>query len=124
MPKKKSEAEELNDALLSIVTTKRKNESDEEGELSDEHYEESKPLKKRRNTKPDIVSSDSEEEFNDGFDDDLMGDEADRKYLMSLPELQREDIIAERYSKRQTLKNRHEIIKKMSREKQKKSITF
>ena len=37
----------------------------------------------------------------DNFDEDLMGDEEDRKYLASLTELEREKILMERHAKRE-----------------------
>lgn len=42
----------------------------------------------------------SEDEFNDGYGSDLMGDEEDRAKLMAMNELQREMILAERGDER------------------------
>lgn len=103
---------------------RNKESSDEEGELSDdiedyivEEYDDTKrqkPLKKRR-VEEDQLSDD--ERFDDGYDSELMGDEKDRDYLFSLPEVERENIIAERYNKRQEGLERFKLKQKLKREK-------
>jgi len=50
----------------------------------------------------------TESDFEDGYDDDLMGDEEDRAHLMSLTELERETIIFERHEAREKLKEARE----------------
>lgn len=51
-------------------------------------------------------SSSSEEEFNDGYDDQLMGDEEDRARLASLTEKERETEIFKRIEHRELMKKR------------------
>lgn len=63
------------------------------------------------------VSSDSDSssdsEFNDGFDDNLMGDEEDRARLESLSEKEREQEIFKRIERRDVMKTRWEIERKL-----------
>ena len=54
------------------------------------------------------------DEFNDGFDEDLYGDEEDRRHLDSLPELEREEILYQRTEKRRELEERREAKRKAS----------
>ncbi|KAL0273497.1 UNVERIFIED_CONTAM: hypothetical protein PYX00_006144 [Menopon gallinae] len=58
-------------------------------------------------------SSDSQEEFNDGYDDQLMGDEEDRKRLAEMTEVEREKEIYKRIEQREVMKTRFEIEKKL-----------
>ncbi|KAK4872946.1 hypothetical protein RN001_014975 [Aquatica leii] len=58
-------------------------------------------------------SSSSEEEFNDGYDDQLMGDEEDRARLASLTEKERETEIFKRIEQRELMKTRFEIERKL-----------
>lgn len=51
-------------------------------------------------------SSDSEEEFNDGYDDELMGDDEDRERLAQMTEKERETEIFKRIEARETMKTR------------------
>ncbi|XP_050540392.1 RNA polymerase-associated protein Rtf1 [Daktulosphaira vitifoliae] len=64
-------------------------------------------------------SSDSEEEFNDGYDDELMGDEEDRERLAQMTEKERETEIFKRIEAREIMKTRFEIEKKLKRAKKK-----
>jgi len=76
---------------------KRSNSDIEEGEVSD---------------------SDSDiGEFDDGLDDELMGDEEDRKRLEEMNEKEREEEIFKRAEKREMLKKRYEIEKKLKLQK-------
>lgn len=63
------------------------------------------------------VSSDSsdssESEFNDGFDDNMMGDDEDRARLNALSEKERETEIYKRIERRDELKTRWEIERKL-----------
>jgi len=64
--------------------------------------------------------SDSESdigEFDDGLDDELMGDEEDRKRLEEMNEKEREEEIFKRAEKREMLKKRYEIEKKLKLQK-------
>lgn len=58
-------------------------------------------------------ASDSDDEFNDGYDENLMGDEEDRARLMQMTEKEREQEIYNRVEKREVLKTRFEIEKKL-----------
>lgn len=71
----------------------KQNSEPEEGEVSD--------------------SSSSEEEYNDGYDDQLMGDEEDRARLASLTEKERETEIFKRIEQRELMKTRFEIERKL-----------
>lgn len=51
-------------------------------------------------------SSDSEEEFNDGYDDELMGDDEDRERLAQMTEKERETEIFKRIEAREIMKTR------------------
>ncbi|XP_060534503.1 RNA polymerase-associated protein Rtf1 isoform X2 [Cylas formicarius] len=76
---------------------KSNNSEPEEGEVSD--------------------STSSEEEFNDGYDDQLMGDDEDRARLASLTEKERETEIFKRIEQRELMKTRFEIEKKLRQQK-------
>lgn len=58
-------------------------------------------------------SSSSDEEFNDGYDDQLMGDAEDKARLASLTEKERETEIFKRIEQRELMKTRFEIEKKL-----------
>jgi len=59
-------------------------------------------------------SSDSEpEEFNDGYDDNLMGDDEDQRRLGSMTEKEREQEIFKRIEQREVMRTRFEIEKKL-----------
>ncbi|RKP37699.1 hypothetical protein BJ085DRAFT_27687 [Dimargaris cristalligena] len=49
----------------------------------------------------------------DGYGPDLMGDEADRRHLLSLPEVERERILHERAERQQELQERAEVRRKL-----------
>ena len=51
------------------------------------------------------------DQFDDGFDSDLMGDEEDRAQLEEMTEAQREKILYERTERREAMKKRWEIEK-------------
>ncbi|KAL1124290.1 hypothetical protein AAG570_002058, partial [Ranatra chinensis] len=62
----------------------------------------------------DSDSSDmSQEEFNDGYDENLMGDEEDQKRLAQMTEKEREQEIFKRVEQREIMKTRFEIEKKL-----------
>ena len=50
--------------------------------------------------------SSAEEVFDDGFDDELMGDEEDRRKLEQMTQVEREKIIFDRLERRDALKTR------------------
>uniref|UniRef100_A0A672JJ94 Plus3 domain-containing protein n=1 Tax=Salarias fasciatus TaxID=181472 RepID=A0A672JJ94_SALFA len=83
----------------------------EEGEVSDS---ESNSL----STSSDSDSSE-DEVFKDGYDDDLMGDAEDRARLEQMTEKEREQELFNRIEKREVLKRRFEIKKKLKTAKKK-----
>ncbi|CAG9818472.1 unnamed protein product [Phaedon cochleariae] len=80
----------------------------ENGELTKEEEKHSEPEEGEVSD-----SSSSEEEFNDGYDDQLMGDEEDRARLAGLTEKERETEIFKRIEQREMMKTRFEIEKKL-----------
>ncbi|XP_075214712.1 RNA polymerase-associated protein Rtf1 [Lycorma delicatula] len=80
----------------------KKNSEPEEGEVSDSEGG------------SDSDSSDlSQEEFNDGYDENLMGDEEDQARLAQMTEKEREQEIFKRIEQREVMKTRFEIEKKL-----------
>merc|ERR1712241_832835 len=68
----------------------------------------------------EVSDSDSDiGEFDDGLDDELMGDEEDRRKLEEMNEKEREEEIFKRAEKREMLKKRYEIEKKLKVQKRK-----
>jgi len=66
----------------------------------------------------EVPESDSDiGEFDDGLDDELMGDAEDRKRLQLMTEKEREEEIFKRAEKREMLKKRYEIEKKLKLQK-------
>lgn len=62
------------------------------------------------------LSSDSDNdglEYDDGFNDDLMGDEEDQARLAAMTEWEREEEINRRFEIRASLKRRHELDKRL-----------
>lgn len=59
------------------------------------------------------ASDSSQEEFNDGYDDKLMGDEEDQARLAQMTEKEREQEIFKRIEQREIMKTRFEIEKKL-----------
>lgn len=59
------------------------------------------------------ISDSSQEEFNDGYDDKLMGDEEDQARLAEMTEKEREQEIFKRIEQREIMKTRFEIEKKL-----------
>ncbi|CAD6201403.1 GSCOCG00000206001-RA-CDS [Cotesia congregata] len=70
----------------------------EEGEVSDSELS---------------VSDASDEEFNDGYDENLMGDAEDQARLAQMTEIEREQEIYKRIEKRELMKTRFDIEKKL-----------
>ena len=54
-------------------------------------------------------SDEEEEQYDDGWDDNLIGDEADRERLEKMTEKEREQEIFNRVEKREALKTRFDI---------------
>ncbi|XP_025423605.1 RNA polymerase-associated protein Rtf1 [Sipha flava] len=89
-------------------------------DVSDESIESSDDSDSRSRVQEQISeSSESEEEFNDGYDDELMGDDEDKERLALMTEKERETEIFKRIEARETMKTRFEIEKKLKRAKKK-----
>ncbi|XP_040573431.1 RNA polymerase-associated protein Rtf1 [Lepeophtheirus salmonis] len=66
------------------------------------------------------ISEEEEKEFDDGLDEDLIGDEEDRNNLENLTEREREEELFKRAETRENLKKRFEIQKKLKQQHQQK----
>ncbi|XP_062378991.1 RNA polymerase-associated protein RTF1 homolog [Sardina pilchardus] len=84
----------------------------EEGEVSDSDSNSS-------SSSSDSDSSSEDEEFRDGYGEDLMGDEEDRARLEQMTEKEREQELFNRIEKREVLKRRFEIKQKLKKAKKK-----
>ncbi|XP_041985777.1 RNA polymerase-associated protein Rtf1 [Aricia agestis] len=107
--------------------TNRKNSSDKDTEekKKPEKKEASKPAEGKKDVysepeegevsshSSDNDSIDSEEEFDDGYDENLMGDEEDRARLAAMSEKEREQEIFKRIERRDLMKTRWEIERKL-----------
>ncbi|XP_034105298.1 RNA polymerase-associated protein Rtf1 [Drosophila albomicans] len=91
----------------------------EEGEVSDSDSDNDKSKSKSTSSSSSgsdsssSSSSSSDSEFDDGYDDDLMGDEEDRKRLNGLSEKERETEIFKRIEQRDLMRTRWEIERKL-----------
>ena len=99
----KSDTESFIPPPPSTVGTDKKTCSDlEEGEVSSESS-----------------GSDSESEFDDGYDENLMGDEEDKKRLNMMTEKEREQELFKRVEQREAMRTRFDIEKKLRQAKKK-----
>jgi hypothetical protein len=57
------------------------------------------------------------EDLDDGYDDNLVGDSEDEKYLHGLTDYQREQVTAERYGKREEKRSKIALHRKVEKEK-------
>ncbi|CAH0381652.1 unnamed protein product [Bemisia tabaci] len=97
----RSSSDSEDDEVEEKKDSKGKDSEPEEGEVSDSDGSE-------------YDSSDlSQEEFNDGYDDQMMGDEEDQKRLAQMTEKEREQEIFKRVEAREIMKTRFEIEKKL-----------
>ncbi|KAH8269490.1 hypothetical protein KR018_004345 [Drosophila ironensis] len=86
----------------------------EEGEVSDSDSDKSKSSSSGSGSdSSSSSSSSSDSEFDDGYDDDLMGDEEDRRRLNGLSEKERETEIYKRIEQREIMRTRWEIERKL-----------
>ncbi|KAM7346000.1 RNA polymerase-associated protein Rtf1 isoform 2-T2 [Cochliomyia hominivorax] len=87
----------------------------EDGEVSDTEDEHKKKsdLSDNSNDMESSSESSSDSEFDDGYDENLMGDEDDRKRLSCLSEKERETEIFKRIEQRDIMRTRWEIEKKL-----------
>lgn len=92
------------------VDNPAKSSSEDEAAKKDEKVESEPEPEPENNSEPEegevSDSSSSEEEFDDGYDDQLMGDEEDRAHLASLTEKERETEIFKRIEQRELKKTR------------------
>jgi len=116
-----------NDSPRRKVRTKKSspkhNESDSEAEEEKETKRKPKKIPKKGKKKKDeseegeISSNDSaKEEFDDGLDEDLIGDSEDRARLEKMTEREREEELFKRAETREAEKKRFEIQKKLKKE--------
>jgi len=116
-----------NDSPRRKVRTKKSspkhNESDSESEEEKETKRKPKKIPKKGKKKKDeseegeISSNDSaKEEFDDGLDEDLIGDSEDRARLEKMTEREREEELFKRAETREAEKKRFEIQKKLKKE--------
>ncbi|XP_022910236.1 RNA polymerase-associated protein Rtf1 [Onthophagus taurus] len=111
-----SESEDENPKTSKRSKRESKSSSGEEEEAETNNKSSSPAAKENSETEEGEVSDSSdysEEEFNDGYDDQLMGDEEDRARLASLTEKERETEIFKRIEQRELMKTRFEIEKKL-----------
>ncbi|XP_065367314.1 RNA polymerase-associated protein Rtf1 [Calliphora vicina] len=89
----------------------------EDGEVSDSEEDcaknDNSELSDNNSNECSSSESSSDSEFDDGYDENLMGDEADRKRLSCLSEKERETEIFKRIEQRDIMRTRWEIEKKL-----------
>ncbi|XP_061172427.1 RNA polymerase-associated protein RTF1 homolog [Saccostrea echinata] len=93
--------------------------SDESGAESDKQVSEPEEGEVSSSDDGAVSDSDQEEQFNDGYDENLIGDEEDRLRLEQMTEKEREQELYNRIERRQALKTRFEIEKKLKQQKKK-----
>ncbi|XKL61623.1 hypothetical protein PGB90_001456 [Kerria lacca] len=130
-----SENSDLDSELLSLAKKKKikmnnnKSSSSEQSDSENEKKMKKKIVKTNKKISEKKVKSDSEleegevtdsdssdlsqEEFNDGYDSDLMGDDEDRSKLAQMTEKEREQEIFKRIEAREVMKTRFNIEKKL-----------
>lgn len=108
MGKRKSQLSDYSDEDTKM-TKKKSSKKSNEKKLKDSELEEGE-------VSDSESTDDSEEEFNDGYGSDMMGDEEDRFRLAQMTEKEREQEIFRRVEARETMKTRFNIEKKLRRE--------
>ncbi|KAF2360390.1 Plus-3 domain [Trinorchestia longiramus] len=98
---KKKKKQPLPKTRKSRITRAESESEPEEGEVSDSDDESNDGV------------SDDEKEFDDGLDENLIGDDADRARLEKMTEKEREQELYNRIEKREALKTRFDIEKKL-----------
>jgi len=86
--------------------------SEEEGQISDDESEEDGEI----SSSSDDGSDEEFPAFDDGLDENLLGDEEDRKRLEQMTEKEREEELYNRMEKREAMKTRLEIERKLHAE--------
>ncbi|KAI8485355.1 RNA polymerase-associated protein rtf1 [Branchiostoma belcheri] len=102
---------------LSDSSDSEKDSEPEEGEVSDSDSSSSY-------SGSDSGSGSDNEQFNDGYDDDLMGDDEDRARLEQMTEKEREQELFNRIEKREVLKTSKERRRTVDSKKDKKSLAI
>ena len=92
------------------VKSVKEEEEREEGEVDDDEDD-------------DLDDDDDIDEFNDGFDENLMGDDEDQKRLAEMTEKEREQELFNRSEKREVLRTRFEIERKLRLQKRKENAS-
>ncbi|RZF45419.1 hypothetical protein LSTR_LSTR002862 [Laodelphax striatellus] len=96
------------------VTKSSESESDKDDDKNDDSEPEEGEVSDSDDSGDSDSSSDlSQEEFNDGYDENLMGDEEDQRRLAQMTEKEREQEIFKRIEQREVMKTRFEIEKKL-----------
>ncbi|KAI1289366.1 RNA polymerase-associated protein RTF1 -like protein [Halotydeus destructor] len=90
-----------------IKSKKKKHKKGKDVKVRDEEREEGEVDDDEEDLEEDV------EEFNDGFDENLMGDDADKERLAQMTEKEREQELFNRGEKREVLKTRFEIERKL-----------
>uniref|UniRef100_A0A0V0G5C4 Putative rna polymerase-associated protein rtf1 n=1 Tax=Triatoma dimidiata TaxID=72491 RepID=A0A0V0G5C4_TRIDM len=100
-------------------TVSKSSSSDSSSDEEDANYEKKSEPEEGEVCESDSGASDddssdlSQEEFNDGYDENLMGDEEDQARLAQMTEKEREQEIFKRVEQREIMKTRFEIEKKL-----------
>ncbi|XP_039280152.1 RNA polymerase-associated protein RTF1 homolog [Nilaparvata lugens] len=97
------------------VTKSSESDSDKDDDKNDDSEPEEGEVSDSDDSGDSDSSSDvsSQEEFNDGYDENLMGDEDDQRRLAQMTEKEREQEIFKRIEQREVMKTRFEIEKKL-----------
>jgi len=95
-------------------TLSQESDSEEEGEKQrDSRRRKKSGSSGRSNAGSSEDGEESWEKFDDGFDEDLIGDDEDRQRLEEMTEREREEELFKRAEKREEMKKRFEITKKL-----------
>uniref|UniRef100_A0A0A9W641 Plus3 domain-containing protein n=2 Tax=Lygus hesperus TaxID=30085 RepID=A0A0A9W641_LYGHE len=117
LSKKASNSSSSSSNKKTVSKTSSDSSSDEEVEEKNEEKtsepEEGEVSESGGASSDDSDSDISQQEFNDGYDDNLMGDEEDQARLAQMTEKEREQEIFKRVEQREVMKTRFEIEKKL-----------
>jgi len=98
-------------ALLSKLSDSGSDSESEENSKQQVRKKKSPSPEPERNK--ESIAAENNDQFDDGLDDDLIGDEEDRKMLEEMTEKEREEELFRRAERREELKKRFEITKKL-----------
>ncbi|OMJ07753.1 RNA polymerase-associated protein RTF1-like protein [Smittium culicis] len=88
--------------------------SEEDSYINQDDFSKSNSRSSKKSNKDEKKSTENENSYVDDWDSDLMGDDEDRNRLNSLPEVERERILAERQEQRDILWERIELKRKLN----------